>query len=93
MSHKFLQLVWMALHNDDLFVMRIRAACGMLEVAYDEQVAYRVIAEVADQITTGEGPSIRTDDVDDDRILMTIGTLHGKTSEAFALIAAFTPNP
>ena len=61
--------VGMAVDNDDLFVIRVRAACSLSGVEYSREVGLRVASFVTDQIDVLEGPSVSTVRVDDLRII------------------------
>lgn len=59
----------MAVDNDELFVIRVKAACALTGVEYTRGLALRVASYVADQIEIEDGPMVSTAGVDDLKIL------------------------
>lgn len=61
--------VGMAIDNDDLFVIRLKAACALTGVEYNRTLGLQIASYVTDQIDILDGPSVLTQRVDDARIL------------------------
>ena len=80
--------IGMAVDNDELFVIRVKAACALTGVEYTRGLALRVASYVADQIEIEDGPMVSTAGVDDLKILEAL-TLVEPSADTSALRERF----
>ena len=67
-----------AIDNDDIFVLRLKAACALSGVEYTRELAFKIALHVVDQITSTDGLDVNTRGVDDIRILEAIQNAHNE---------------